>query len=147
RQAPLGIALADLDHAPRDELREEERRLEVYREDLLEIRRSQVEGVDPSARRHRGVVDEDIDPPVRIERFGDEPLSRLRIAEIRLDGEGTATERRHLRDRALGRLRVGAKVDDDVEAVPRELDGGRPADASRGAGDERDGSWVLGGHG
>jgi hypothetical protein len=62
---------------------------------------------------------------------------RLGVGDVGLVGDGLAAGRLDLADQVLGRLGLAGIVEDDGEAVAGQAFRHRPADAARGAGDDR----------
>lgn len=77
---------------------------------------------------------------------------RLRLANVRLDGDALGAQLGELGDDLLGGLGAAGVIDNDIGAAPAELNGNAPANASPGAGDEGDlasegAGRVIGGRG
>ena len=87
---------------------------------------------------HPGVVDQDVDPPETGEGRGDELVDGRLLRHVGLDRDGGAARGGDPGDDRIGRLRAGDVVDHDAGALGREPLGDRPADAPRGAGNDRD---------
>ena len=93
-----------------------------------------------------GVVDEDVDPAVLLDRCGDQPLGAGLVGHVVTVEESTSSERSHLvrhllgrPDRRAGSVGLGTEVvDDHVGAVPGELEGMCPPDAPTRTGDDHD---------
>ena len=101
----------------------------------IEIVRRQLER--GFGRRDSGVVDEDVDPPERVDCLGDELLADVCLREIAYDPM-TFARPRDLREAVARLLLAVATVEGEREAIFLEALRDRPADASVGPGDEGD---------
>jgi hypothetical protein len=91
---------------------------------------------------HAGVVDQDVDASVALERLRDERFDLRAIRDVARLREDVCASCRELLPRAL-ELLLAARADDELRAVRRELLREREAEAARRAGDERDAPFQV----
>ena len=120
-------------HRPRHGLERVERAEQVRLEHLAP--RVDRHAHDQVVARDAGVVDEDVDLAVRVERGLDQRLSGFRLRHVRLNGQRLAAERLDLLRGLLRRGRVARVREADVGALLGEPQRDGLADAARPARD------------
>ena len=134
-------AVLVLDHLPDQRARQVERAVEDDAADQLPIR---VGGFEKRlVRPDRGIVDEDVDPAELGQRLARQGFDLGLVADIGENRDGLDPEIAGLARDGLGLLLVGAGVDDDMRALPGQLQHRRTADIAARSGDQRDLPFEL----
>ena len=119
-------------HVPRDGLAEEEQNLQVHIHHRVPVLLREIERIlapdDP------GIVDQNVDPPQRVDRLVDDPLARLDGGKVRHDDMRTDAFGLHHR---LCFIRTAPCSERDIRPRLRQRDGDALPYAGVGAGNQR----------